>query len=1099
MSQYDQRGPTSPDRLESLSGTSPAGEKHGRENQSAPAPDSPSGARPRAGGREAAAASESQGRGRLKPAKVAPPSLGNDPAAREQLLFEARSILARESSWKASEASSEALGRVDAFLEASGLSISPGAAGATFPQFAACTIVSKNYLSLARVWNQSFRKHHPGARTFVLIVDRIEGAFDPAAEDFEVIEVEQLEIPRFEDLAFKYNILELNTTVKPFLLEYLLSEKNLERVVYLDPDILFFAPLTRVGHALVDENIVLVPHILSPMLSDGKLPNETDFLISGTYNLGFIGVRRSDDSLAFLNWWKQHLLDHGFSAPERGLFTDQKWIDLVPSIFPRVAVVKDRGYNAAYWNVPERLDLEVVDGTYRFADTPLTFFHFSGIEFDRPERVSKYQNRFRLYQLNPAYRALFSEYVSRVRDSGFEQTRSWRYAFAYFDDGTAISSYVRRLYHALGERRDRWQDPFRTLGPGTFKEWLLESAGFGFRIPRFLADLFRARSDLQAAFPDGEVSNARGLLHWALHNVPQEYGLDGFFLDELRRRIADIDASSVSAFETPPVPEPTGIATPNDSAPAPAVEEPDQPEEGHPRKQGKRLIERLLGAARYRSGRRIVCEIRRRQREQEPRVAAAQPWRGRGGSFLEALLGEPLCRKALALVWVFRDVLSEPGGPLEEGPARTPFKRLVEGLLGRRFYRMFRRLLWKLREWSRTSTAASMTAPDRIVPLTVVPEPAGGYPFGVNLFGYFDTESGIGEIARSMAGTLRAGQIPHVLVNVEQPWLRRKDFTLREFASANPYAVNLFVVNADMVPTVLPSFGRAALDRPRNVGYWFWELSRFPDRFQGSFRFFSEVWVASSFCLESISSSSPIPVVKIPPGFDFHIPGRRTRASFGIEPDDLVFLYIFDGASSFNRKNPGGIVSAFRRAFPQPGREKLILKTVNAPASKVEALMRLARGSRVGIVADYMNREDLLDLLAAADCYVSLHRSEGFGLTILESMAMGKPVIATDYSGNEDFLHRGNGFPVGYRLVPIRRSLGPYTKGNVWAEPDLDQAAAFLKRIAEQPDEVRRVGRTAQAEIRERWSVGAAGCQLRHRLEILCRLVGLEWPSAKVV
>ncbi|MGH9389394.1 MAG: glycosyltransferase family 4 protein, partial [Vicinamibacteria bacterium] len=252
------------------------------------------------------------------------------------------------------------------------------------------------------------------------------------------------------------------------------------------------------------------------------------------------------------------------------------------------------------------------------------------------------------------------------------------------------------------------------------------------------------------------------------------------------------------------------------------------------------------------------------------------------------------------------------------------------------------------------------------------------------------------------------------------------------------------------------------------------------------------VWVASSFCLESISSSSPIPVVKIPPGFDFRVPGRRTRESFGIERDDLVFLYVFDGASSFHRKNPGGIVSAFRRAFPRPGRERLILKTVNAPQSKLEALVRLARGSRVEIVADYMNREELLDLLAAADCYVSLHRSEGFGLTILESMAFGKPVIATDYSGNEDFLHRGNGFPVGYRLVPIRRSVGAYAKGNVWAEPDLDQAAGFMRRVSEEPEEAQRVAEAARTEVGERWAVSHASRQICSRLELLRRLDGAE-------
>jgi glycosyltransferase involved in cell wall biosynthesis len=217
------------------------------------------------------------------------------------------------------------------------------------------------------------------------------------------------------------------------------------------------------------------------------------------------------------------------------------------------------------------------------------------------------------------------------------------------------------------------------------------------------------------------------------------------------------------------------------------------------------------------------------------------------------------------------------------------------------------------------------------------------------------------------------------------------------------------------------------------------------------------------------------------------VPVLRNPGFFETGERDFKFLYAFDGASSVYRKNPAGAVSAFRRAFPTPGRERLVLKTTGISRSKVEALKRLAGDARVEILNDYLSREELLDLLAAADCYVSLHRSEGFGLTILESIALGKPVIATGYSGCTDFLNSRTGFPVGYRLVPIRRNLGPYRKGNLWAEPDIAEAARLMRRVRENPVEAARIADEGRLEILASWSLSAASRRMAARLR---RFVG---------
>jgi glycosyltransferase involved in cell wall biosynthesis len=841
-------------------------------------------------------------------------------------LLEVRAALLSEARW-INGSHGAALPAIDRALAELGVPIPPETGAAPEVEIAACTIVSKNYISLARVWNDSFLRHHPGARTFVLLVDRIEGKFDPKGERFELIEIGELGIPALPDLAFKYNITELNTAVKPFFLDYLLRKRGVERLFFFDPDILVLAPLDRARSELAGANVVLTPHTLSPMPTDGFKPTEVDFLISGSYNLGFLGLRRSRETLEFLQWWQDRLQRYCFSAPEQGLFTDQKWIDLVPSLVPAVSIVRDRGYNAAYWNLHERLDLTCDGESYRLGDQPLAFFHFSGLEVDRPERVSKYQNRFRMRDLGDAYRRLFFEYIRALGTAGLAETSKWPYTFDRFEDGVRIPDYLRRLYQAQAEAHVRWPDPFSTGVENSLRSWLLEPSRLGSRIPRILSEIYRTRVDLHNAFPDGERSNAKALLRWAVASAAREYKLDEFFIEEFRRRAAEMNE------------------------------------------------------------------------EERPR--------------------------------------SEPASQLNPLPGATP--AILEPAPARR-------------------------------------------PFGVNLFGYFDTESGVGEVARCVARTLRDARVPHALINIEQTWLRRRDSTLRGFSMTNPYSVNLLMVNADQAPSVITQFGPAAFTGRTNIGYWFWELSRFPEAFAAAFPHFDQIWVASSFCLEAIAARSPIPVVKVPPGFDFHVPGLRDRRSFEIGGNDFVFLYAFDGASSVHRKNPAGAISAFRRAFPTPGRERLILKTTGIARSKLDALARLAGNASVAILNEYLNRDELLDLLAAADCYVSLHRSEGFGLTILESIAMGKPVIATGYSGCTDFLDSRTGFPVGYRLVPIRRNLGPYPKGELWADPDLEEAARLMRWVRENPAEAARIADEGRRQILTSWSLSAAGSRMVERL-----------------
>ena len=186
---------------------------------------------------------------------------------------------------------------------------------------AACTIISKNYISFARVLAASFRAQHPEAEFYVLLVDRVDGYFDPNAEPFTLVCIDELDIPDRNRFYFQYRLIELNTAVKPYFLEHLLRAYGIAKVLYLDPDILVMNSLRGLYAVLDDYNIVLTPHITLP-IKDEYRPSEVDIMRVGTHNLGFIGVRNTPGSLGMLRWWQERLFDKCFVALERGLFID---------------------------------------------------------------------------------------------------------------------------------------------------------------------------------------------------------------------------------------------------------------------------------------------------------------------------------------------------------------------------------------------------------------------------------------------------------------------------------------------------------------------------------------------------------------------------------------------------------------------------------------------------------------------------------------------------------------------------------------------------------------------------------------------------------
>jgi hypothetical protein len=772
-----------------------------------------------------------------------------------------------------------------------------------------CTIIAKNYVAHARVLARSFAEHHPEGRFHVLVIDEYDGYIDPAEEPFILVTPGELDIEGFTRMAVLYDVVELSTAVKPWLLRWLLARSPDDVAVYLDPDMRLYARLDEMFAAVSEHGLVLTPHSVDPMPRDGKRPNEQDILIAGAYNLGFIGIGSGAFADELLEWWAERLETDCIVDPTRGFFVDQRWIDLVPGMAESFHLLRDRGFNVAYWNLSARPISHRPDATWYAADVPLRLFHFSGFDRTRPHLLSKHQNRISLGE-HPDLARLCDLYANELLTAGAEEARDWPYTYATTASGLQLNAVMRNVYRRLVAAGSDVGSVFDTVQEHEFIDHLNAPApradGGEVGITNYLLALYQEREDLRRAYPDIAGADAPGYLGWA----------------------------------------------------------------------------RVFGK------------------------------------------GE------------VPDAVCPPGGD-ENGAAP--------------------------------------------------PKPRPRRPFGVNVAGYLNSELGVGEIARQAIHALDVAKVPVLPVGITAPNSRQG----HAFAHGGPtgagYPVNLICVNADMLPSFAAGMGEKFFVDRYTIGWWWWEVSEFPERWLDSFQRLDELWAGSRFVAEALAAVSPVPVIQIPtpvsvPGFP-----RREPERFDLPPQ-FSFLFSFDYASVLARKNPLGCITAFLRAFPQPGEAILVLKSINAEQHPGDAdRVRIAASDHRHIVLldAYLEPIDKDRLVASCDCYVSLHRSEGFGITMAEAMYLGKPVIATAYSGNLDFMTRENSYLVDYKLAPIGAGADPYPPAAEWAEPDLEHAAALMREVYSDREGARERAERGRADIRRTHSVEAAGARMAQRLHTI--------------
>jgi hypothetical protein len=373
------------------------------------------------------------------------------------------------------------------------------------------TVVTRSYLHFAITLLSSVAQHSPNAKQFCLVVDTDTPFVPELGAGCRVLQLSDLPITNIDEFCFQYEVVELCTATKPFVFSYLF-DAGFSSVTYLDPDICVYSPLVAVN-ALIEagNSIILTPHLIAPV-SDTKQPGELDIRRSGTYNLGYCTVCATVSGYAFVSWWMAKLAHDCVVDMDRGVFVDQSWVDLVPGLFDGVAILRDPGYNVAYWNLAQRAITIAANGVAMVGQHKLAFFHFSGIDPQNTNVFSKYQDRFQGEDLAGAETLVFA-YRKALTQNGAQKNAQHPYRFSQFDDGSPIPSVFRRAYLAVPDIRHEFSaTPFSDAK--LLKQLCRERTVDGLAPSLIMMAISHTRKDVSMQYPLTTLTSVMDFYQW---------------------------------------------------------------------------------------------------------------------------------------------------------------------------------------------------------------------------------------------------------------------------------------------------------------------------------------------------------------------------------------------------------------------------------------------------------------------------------------------------------------------------------------------------------------------------------------------------------
>lgn len=338
----------------------------------------------------------------------------------------------------------------------------------------------------------------------------------------------------------------------------------------------------------------------------------------------------------------------------------------------------------------------------------------------------------------------------------------------------------------------------------------------------------------------------------------------------------------------------------------------------------------------------------------------------------------------------------------------------------------------------------------------LLPYERGRFSYGINLIGNIKAETGLGQSCRLVANLLEQSEIPFGIYfydslsgtnNADTTWNSR-------IVNELSYGINLVHINPAELGAAYTKLDKKIWENHYNIAFWLWELEEFPDEWVPCFYLFHEIWTPSEFISEALRKKTDKPVKTMPYHVTAEVDENCSREFFGLPEDKFLFLMMYDSASVMERKNPMGVINAFKTAFSsEDDSVGLVIKMKSNSLEEEKMLQNELQGYKnVYFVKDVLTKPQVGSLLKSVDVFVSLHRAEGFGLVMAEAMLLGTPVIATNWSANTEFMNNEVACMVDYKLVQLEKDYGPFKKGQRWAEPDLEQAAEYMKELYQYKD-----------------------------------------------
>lgn len=361
------------------------------------------------------------------------------------------------------------------------------------------------------------------------------------------------------------------------------------------------------------------------------------------------------------------------------------------------------------------------------------------------------------------------------------------------------------------------------------------------------------------------------------------------------------------------------------------------------------------------------------------------------------------------------------------------------------------------------------------------------FPDGINLIGSIRAGHGLGQSCRLVANELENSSVPvciYDFVFSEDP-VRLDDHSFDDkIKNQLEFNINLIHLNPSNFCYSYFRVDKSFWEKRYNIGFWLWELEEFPDNWKLAFKGLDEIWTPSEYISKNLRKITDLPVVTIPYCVTAPVDEKYDRAYFSLPEDKFLFLMMYDSNSMIERKNPLGVIEAFKKAFTKENHDVgLIIKVNNCNKEDISILKNnLSDYDNIYLLTNSLTKIQVNSLIKCADVLVSLHRAEGFGLVMAEAMIVGTPCIATNYSSNTEFMNSDVACMVGFKITEVKKKNPVYPVGAKWAEPDLEEASEYMRKLWKDKNYFQKVSRNAESYIKSKLSLQSAVTLIENRV-----------------